>query len=223
MLREYLKSIANVIREKLGTTDKINAQNFANKVDEVYEAGKQKAYDDFWNEFQDYGRRRQYVYAFAYSNWTDKVYNPKYPLITTNYGLRSSYNNSGITDTKVDIDVYKEMSGSFTNSKIVTIRKLILINVTTITNPFGGCTNLKDIAIEGEWLKSISFASSPLTVESMKSIITHLKNYKGTEEEFSYTLTLASNCKTLLNEEGSTAPNGITWKDYIFELGWNLA
>ena len=42
MLREYLTSIANKLRELLGTTDTINAQNFTSKIDEVYNAGYEK-------------------------------------------------------------------------------------------------------------------------------------------------------------------------------------
>jgi hypothetical protein len=40
MLKEYLGTLANAFRTALGTTDKINAQDFANKVGVVYEKGK---------------------------------------------------------------------------------------------------------------------------------------------------------------------------------------
>lgn len=43
MLKEYLTSIANAIRSKLGSNAKINAQNFAVKIDEVYDAGYNSA------------------------------------------------------------------------------------------------------------------------------------------------------------------------------------
>lgn len=43
MLKEYLSAIANAIRSKLGSTAKINAQNFADKIGEVYDAGYNSA------------------------------------------------------------------------------------------------------------------------------------------------------------------------------------
>lgn len=43
MLKEYLSTIANAIRSKLGSTAKINAQNFADKIGEVYDAGYNSA------------------------------------------------------------------------------------------------------------------------------------------------------------------------------------
>lgn len=42
MLKEFLTSIADKLRELLGTTDTINAQNFTSKIDDVYDAGYEK-------------------------------------------------------------------------------------------------------------------------------------------------------------------------------------
>jgi hypothetical protein len=56
----------------------------------------------------------------------------------------------------------------------------------------------------------------------MKSIITHLKNYSGTASEYTYSLTLTSACKTALEAEGTTSPNGNLWTEYVSDLGWNL-
>lgn len=46
MLKEFLSNLANAFREKLGTTDKINAQDFSNKVAEVYKAGQKSMVDE---------------------------------------------------------------------------------------------------------------------------------------------------------------------------------
>lgn len=42
MLKEYLSKIADAIRSVLGTTDPINAQDFPDKIEEVYETGRQE-------------------------------------------------------------------------------------------------------------------------------------------------------------------------------------
>ena len=69
-------------------------------------------------------------------------------------------------------------------SHLVTIDKLILGEHTgAFTRTFNSCNALKNIVIEGTIASSISFSSSPLTVDSMKSIISSLKDYAGTTSE----------------------------------------
>lgn len=95
---------------------------------------------------------------------------------------------------------------------------------TTHNQSFNGCTALENITIEGEIGRNVSFSPcSKLTVESLKSIITHLANYAGTDSEFTYTLTLHANAWERLEAEGITSPSGTLWRDYIGELGWNAA
>ena len=64
-LGDFLKGIADKFRSKLGITGTINPQNFEDKIDAVYDAAAQKAYDDFWDAFQQNGNRYTYEYAFA--------------------------------------------------------------------------------------------------------------------------------------------------------------
>lgn len=117
------------------------------------------------------------------------------------------------------------LNGTFSNTpNLTTIEKLLLNDIgnTTFSSTFSSATSLKNITIEGVIGKTISFSSSPLTVESMKSVITHLKNYSGTTSEFTYNLTLSSASKTALEAEGATSPNGNLWSEYVDDLGWTL-
>ncbi len=117
--------------------------------------------------------------------------------------------------------------------------EIMRVSETTTANAyaytFSGCKKLKDITFEGVICVDISFSSSPLTVESMKSIITHLKNYSGTESEYAYTLTLKASCvteletaeitdedKNLLEEKGIVVSDDTTWVTVIDNLKWNL-
>lgn len=65
-------------------------------------------------------------------------------------------------------------------------------------------------------------ARSPLlTVESAKSVIRALKDFTGTGQEFTLKISFAGETKDLLEVEGATAPNGMTWLEYVYSKGWN--
>lgn len=103
-------------------------------------------------------------------------------------------------------------------------RWLVSDKLKNYINAFGSCIKLKNIIVEGVIAVSISFSTSPLTVESMLSIITHLKDYSGTENAGAYTLTLKDSCKTLMAEQGVIDElGGKTYDQYITDIGWNLA
>jgi hypothetical protein len=54
----------------------------------------------------------------------------------------------------------------------------------------------------------------------MKNIISCLKDYSGTEKEYVNKLTFNAERWTAL-EADSKAPDGNTWREYVFNLGWN--
>lgn len=87
-LSDFLMSLANKLRQYLKTSDKINPQNFEDKIDAVYEAAAQEAYDDFWDTFQQNGERTAYEYAFGSDGWTNDIFKPK-------YNIRAAYGNHG--------------------------------------------------------------------------------------------------------------------------------
>lgn len=150
--------------------DKINAQNFVNKISEVYDAGKKSEYDRFWDEFQAVGERANYKYAFYGSGWTDDTYKPKYPIVIgpthqCNYMFSSSkiskvtgvdFTNAGnlqylfygcssltyvgVINTK-GVESTSDMTHLFNScQKLKTIEKLILN--TSGNRAFNGCFNM---------------------------------------------------------------------------------
>ena len=110
------------------------------------------------------------------------------------------------------------------NPKLITIDAVIFTSDGTqplSNNVLSSNENLKNITIEGVIGKSINLASShSLSAESAISIIEHLKNYKGTDEEYMQKLTLSSYAWNRL-EAHSTSPNDNTWKEYVSDLGWS--
>ena len=77
-LTDFLTSLADKFRSKLGTTGTINPQVFDTKVDEVYEKGVSDEYDRFWDAYQDNGNRTDYKMAFCSTFWTEETFKPKY-------------------------------------------------------------------------------------------------------------------------------------------------
>lgn len=98
MLKEFLSKIANAIRNALGTTDTINAQNFPNKIAEVYESGQKSEYDKFWDNYQDYGNRTNYNYAFRNAGWNSETFNPKYDIVCEGEIIQTFYQCGEIGD-----------------------------------------------------------------------------------------------------------------------------
>lgn len=103
-----------------------------------------------------------------------------------------------------------------------TIDKLILSENNTLvwTESFHYCEKLVNVKFEGKINRTINFSFSPLSVESMKSIISCLKDYSTTSTGV-YTVSFTEACWTAL-ESDSSAPDGGTWREYVeYKLGWN--
>lgn len=110
------------------------------------------------------------------------------------------------------------------DNKLITVSQLDVSNGTNFTSMFSGCGGLQNITFTGTIGASISFSnSSKLTLDSLKSIITALKDYAGTDNAGKYKLTLHATSKTNLEAEGATAPNGLTWIAFAESKGWNIA
>lgn len=228
-MSDYI-SACDTIKEKLGAdSNQIKSGILPDKIGEVFEAGKQAENDEFWGELQNYGNRTQYNGAFQATMWNDTTYNPKYPIVASMGNNMFAY-NTVLTDTKVPIDI-SGVSGSSGASYVfqgasamVTIRSIKVKSSQTYTNFFQSCSKLKNITFEGEIGRSISFADSPLlTPNSMRSVIDHLVNYKGTTNEGKYTVTFTDDCWNALDAEGLFDPEeNLGWRDYVETfLGWN--
>lgn len=256
-----IQSIADAIREKTGTDDTYKTSEMASGVNEVYEAGKKTAYDEFWDNLQNYGKRTVYDRTFEY--WAGEYFRPKYKIVPNSYPnaqhgfyrwMQASVNLKKIEKAYIDLSKAELPTGSssmgwrqtFQNCKnlqvvedigmqpalyyytfngcydLSTIEVLRFAENTQESSAFTNCNLLENITIEGTIGRNLSFSSCPLSIDSLKSVITHLKNYSGTDNEYTYKLTLSSESKALLEEEGATSPNGNLWSDYIDDLGWTL-
>ena len=110
-LSDYVNA-CDTIREKTNSTDTIKSGELANKIDEVYEAGKVSGGggDDYYNEFWDSIYR--YIeenkgggteYLFMGRAWNDTTFKPPKDIVLTQYS-RWSFQHSGIKNLKACLD-----------------------------------------------------------------------------------------------------------------------
>lgn len=206
-------------------------------------------YDAFWDNFQQNGARTNYSQAFCGEGWNENIFKPKYNLRfvgSMQYAFHRSkieidliaklkewgltFDTSEATSTHwfyqssfLTLPTIHCLTGSawFHSCNVLhTIEKIVTSKKVTWNSVFNGCTRLKNITFEGEIGSIFDIKWSPLTAESAKSIITHLVNYTGTENEFVYSVLFADSVWELLNAEGATAPGDITWEEYVASIGW---
>lgn len=207
------------IAEKLTT--------IADNQQKVYDAGyniglakgKTDANKSFWNNYQLYGGRNSYSYAFFGNGWNDSTYNPQYDILTEPKTDRARYMFawSGIVDTKVSIEINGALrgieEGIFLGCKhLTTIKELYINNYNAeYYRWFEGCVNLRKIAIKGQ-IKNNGFDihwSKNLTAESLYSIIDALSTSKT-----GLTITLPTTAEANYNAnppEGAPA----TWLELV--------
>lgn len=173
--------------------------------------GVYAAYHHFWDEFQRLGNKTDYRYAFY--NWPENIYDPKYPIVVTGNASQTFYYFQG-TDTKVDITLNNISAQFFASSKLKIIRKLILgEKATSYNNMFQLCSALETINFDGIVVANMDLSPCPLlTHDSIMSLFNVLKDYAGSGS--TYTVTLgATNLAKLTDAEKAIATG----------KGWTLA
>ena len=234
-----ISAIADKIREKTSGTTKYTTEEMPDGVAEVYEAGKKAEYDAFWDIFQNYGNRTDYISGFYGSGWTNENYKPKYPMVVTN--AYAMYQKTGITDiycggniivdfskctdfyytfygTQIkhlgvlDLSSTTRINSCFAASaKLISIDKLIMSE--SITNAAGAFTNtvaLSDVTVEGVIACSIDIHWSPLSHDSIESIISHLSDTTTRQ-----TLTLSKAAVNKAFETTTSANDGSTSPEWL--------
>lgn len=223
--QEKFKAIADKIREKTNTEDLIKPNDFADKIDDVYEAGKTSEYDRFWDNYQSNGERKGYNYAFQSLCWTDETYNPKYPIIASS-ATNLYVNNKNITDTKVTIDLRGGfINNTFSYSGLKTIQEIKVDKTTThgkdttgATNGFNGIYDLVEVTFTGEWTcGDLNIGYSHYL--SKASIISIFNVLSGSVEG----LTLTISRKAVNNAFGIDVDNETTYPEgsEYYNLRWS--
>lgn len=202
--QEKFTAIADNIRTCLGTDEKIKPSKFADKISEVYEAGKKSEYDEFWDDYQDYGNRTNYTGAFSF--YSADIFKPKYNIspIDANYMFYNFKNRIDLVEYLGNLDITLDfckctnfnnfmlwsnitrlgvIDASAANSisfyfahQLETIDRLIIKDDGSETFNFEGAYKLKNITIEGVIGKSVNIKWSPLSKNSINNVISVLSN-----------------------------------------------
>lgn len=163
-----------IVEKGVEVADGTRTAEYASKVDDVYEAGKQAEYDAFWDALQENGIGGiDYRYKFFY--WTNDAYKPKYPIWSTKPSMMFAFANAKIENTIVDVnlsDTTTCTSMFISAFKLHTIPKLIVAEQNTFASAFQDCSGLVNITVEGTFGDNIDFRwSTKLSKASITSII----------------------------------------------------
>ena len=138
----------------------------AQKVPQVYEAGKlaahQEEWDEFWDSAQNYGKRTSYTYGFTGEAWTNRNFKPKYNMSPTS--AVGMFHSCACTDIVKALD---ETGVTIDFSKATNVVN-ILTYCSSVSFPDVDFSNLSSIA---------SFCSNNSALKSLKiKISTKLTN-----------------------------------------------
>jgi hypothetical protein len=140
--------------------------NYQTGVGHGYSQGKQSAYDEFWDSYQQNGKRTDYRYGFAGSGWTKTTMKPKHKIAPTSMPYMFDRN---VTITKMsDLGVEVDFS-----------------NVTDVSNTFCWASNLQEIEVpiaakisNSQWYQTFYYCSKLKSIK--KLIVSSGHNYSGT-------------------------------------------
>lgn len=128
------KAIADAIREKTGTTELMQPADMPQAILDISGdgelIGREKQYNEFWDNFQQNGTRTNYSYGFAGLGWNDNNFKPKYDIVPVGATASYIFANTLITNLKqilIDCGVTLDFSQAtsfnypFQNSEITDI------------------------------------------------------------------------------------------------------
>lgn len=181
--QEKFKAIADKIREKTGATELIKPNDFTEKINEVYDAGKQAEYDRFWDDFQNKGGATGCAYLFYGTGaWNMNLYKPKYNWYATYTAAAMFQGATWLTDTIVNLN--------FTDATMTNIGQLFqgctnLVNARTIILPkfgvgmgysFYNCQKLQEVRFRPKVTKS-SLITMPFNEAFVKDEYASVNDY----------------------------------------------
>jgi hypothetical protein len=225
-----LTTIANNVPIVFGEGKKLGFDEGLTDGEEIgYNIGYAAHLKWFWDGMLNKGNPANYIRRFY--RWTNtSIYQPNQNIVHSTSSADSAqdtFRNAYFTDLIVD-NVFSDASVlncTFYNCLyLLNARTLHVTEKTSYASPFGLCSKLTEIRINGTIGKNgLNFSACPLNLESAISVITHLKNFTETDPDkvFTCTITFSPTTWEYLDADGENSPNGTTWAEYVAALGWN--
>lgn len=186
----------------------------------VFEAGKKKQYDEFWDTYQKNPNQTKpppkinYKYMFGGAGWNSKTFKPKYDMIGSSF--ERAFHSCAIEEINVTVDMSGIASSSGCNQTFygaTALKKIALLIPPPYAlsySAFTNCNNLEEIIFGGAITKDLDLRECPKLNEiTLISIVDNLATVS-----VATTLTLRAGVKAnLTNAQKAT----------IQEKGWTLA
>lgn len=160
----------------MSTADKLTT--IAENQQKVYDAGKQKQYDEFWDSFQPNGSQPSSYYRWFGRGFTDDTLKPKYDIIPTKaYCIfRDSLfitDLTALTDIygnpkKLDFSHCTDFYGAFSYSRVTKIGTLDLKSI-SLASSFGERSKIHTI-------EEVIFYDKVVTYDNTFAAMNDLKN-----------------------------------------------
>lgn len=188
----------------------------------ILDTAKADGMQEFWNAYQDNGKRYNYNQAFFGQGWGDKNYNPIYPFGQVRYA-GSMFSQNGITDTKRPLDLTNCTSspGSVfqSSTKLKTVRTITVHEGITFKNWFDMCLAIEELEFAGTIGQSglDLHWSTNLTAASLLSVLTALSKDASIATGKSVTFATASQAVIKADDECTEQYN------LAIEAGWTIA
>ena len=149
---------SKIVEKGVEVADGTPTADYASKVDEVYEAGKQSEYDAFWDAAQENGNRTNYNFAFSADMWTKENFKPKYPIRPTDAYNTFAYIGQYLGELSspqrmdfrelciLDMSLCKVSQNLFYNNRqVVALGVMDLRSMVSFNKMFVGANNLEII------------------------------------------------------------------------------
>lgn len=150
------------------------------------DTGYRGYYDEFWDNYQDNGNRKDYAGAFSGRGWNATTFKPKYDIIVSgsarcmfyaggridfskanvkiDFSKCDNFNStfmSGVRYIDLDIDVSGrekeiDLNNTFSYYTVTRIKKLIVDEKVKYTNTFTEAADLEELYVEGTIGNTIS-------------------------------------------------------------------
>ena len=190
-----LQNIADAIRNKTGKAEKMLPAEMPAEIESI-ETGGDNHYDNFWDNYQNHGNRKNYYHAFAGECWNDEIFKPKYPIKAIR--ADNMFSDGNIKEINVTLDL-SECTNAGTmfgyNVVVTTIKDMLVHENLSLENSFRACTVLVTLGMRGVIGRTIDLRwSSRLSAESIENIISCLKDLTGgTAQTLTFHATVGGN------------------------------